>query len=429
MFVNIHGQNTILAYRLIFDWLTRRLSHATQEDGIVQSPRVSEQNGDGVTLDVVCEGTPYEMGLAQGKALRDKIRTAMPVLLELQAFRLQKPGWMPLRVYRWLAERKAERYFEQALRWDAEWIKQQLAGIAEGAGVPRRGLELLNVMEAVLSDLRHSTFLPAAAACSAVAVTRSASKSGEPIVAHNFDYLRPVQPLYTVRESRPDGKLRSLEFTVAPLCGAVDGINEAGLCITNNYAYVTDAGRPAPTISMLVSDTLAHCTTVDEAVDHIDRMARTGGGILMLADAEDRIASLELSSTRSAVRLPFQDTDRLAHTNRFQCAKMADVELDPQAVHSKLAPLALRGLRVHESADERDRRFRRRIEERSRLTVEDVGKLMADHGPDGNPSLGTICMHSDYWSTTACIQLIPRSRRMRVAYTSACRARFSEFQL
>jgi len=385
-------------------------------------------DGD-VTLDVVCEGDAYRMGLTQGTVLREKIQAAMSALLELEAFQLQKPRWLPLPVYRWLAERKAKQYIEGALQGDAALFAQRLAGIAEGAGVSGRSVALLNVMEAVLSDLRPSTVVPVAAGCSAMAVTSDASASGEPMVAHNFDYLPQVQPFYCLRESRPDGKLRSLEFTLAPLCGVVDGINEAGLCITNNYAYATDANRPAPTMSMLVSDTLAQSTTVDEAVDRIAGTARTGGGILMLADAEGQIVSLELSSTRSAVRRPNGNADWLAHTNRFQCTEMADVELDAESVFSRRAPSALRGLRVHDSADERDRRFRERFKECSRLTAESIDDLMADHGPQGSPSLGTICMHSDYWYTTACVRLFPRSRRMRVAYASACTAQYSEFRI
>ena len=385
-------------------------------------------DGD-ATLDVVCEGGPYQMGLTQGTVLREKIQAAMSVLLELEAFQLQKPRWLPLLVYRRLAERKAKRYLVEGLQNDATSFGQRLAGIAEGAGVSGRGVALLNVMEAVLSDLRPSTSVPTAAVCSAMAVTSDASASGEPMVAHNFDYLPQVQPFYCLRESRPDGKLRSLEFTLAPLCGVVDGINEAGLCITNNYAYATDADHPAPTISMLVSDALAHSTTVDDAIERLRRAARTGGGILMLADAEGKIASLELSSTRSAVRRPNGNADWLAHTNRFQCAEMADVELDAQGVFSKRAPSPLRGLRVHDSADERDRRFRERLTECRHLTAESIDKLMADHGPLGNPSLGTICMHSDYWYTTACVRLFPRSRRMRVAYAPACTAQYSEFQV
>ena len=46
---------------------------------------------------------------------------------------------------------------------------------------------------------------------------------GPRIIARNFDYLPLVQPFYVLRESRPRDGFRSLEFTVAPLGGAVDG--------------------------------------------------------------------------------------------------------------------------------------------------------------------------------------------------------------
>jgi hypothetical protein len=38
-------------------------------------------------------------------------------------------------------------------------------------------------------------------------------------------------------------------------------------------------------------------------------------------------------------------------------------------------------------------------------------------------------MHSDYWNTTACVQLYPRERRIRVAYDAACRAEFVDFAI
>ena len=69
------------------------------------------------------------------------------------------------------------------------------------------------------------------------------------MVARNFDYLPLIQPYYLIRESRPQGRLRAFEFTTAPLVGAVDGMNEAGLCITYNYGFTTDVlehhGLPA----------------------------------------------------------------------------------------------------------------------------------------------------------------------------------------
>mgnify|MGYP002527445259 CR=1 FL=1 len=60
------------------------------------------------------------------------------------------------------------------------------------------------------------------------------------MVARNFDYLPLVQPFYLLRESRPTGKLRALEFTTAPLAGAVDVMNQQGLCITYDYCFTID---------------------------------------------------------------------------------------------------------------------------------------------------------------------------------------------
>ena len=41
----------------------------------------------------------------------------------------------------------------------------------------------------------------------------------------------------------------------------------------------------------------------------------------------------------------------------------------------------------------------------------------------------TLCTHGSYWYTTACLQLFPARRRMRVAYATACQARYEEIEL
>ena len=54
-------------------------------------------------LEVVCSGSPREMGLAQGAALREKVWAAREALERLEAFRLEQPCWLPFSVFRWLA--------------------------------------------------------------------------------------------------------------------------------------------------------------------------------------------------------------------------------------------------------------------------------------------------------------------------------------
>ena len=379
-------------------------------------------------IDVVCQGAPRDMGLAQGAALRDSIHRLHDAMAELEAFRLRQPWFLPYRVFRFLAERKAARLLGPLLKRHAPETADRLAGIAEASGLPIRALALIHVMEAVLSSVTDCTAVPGPG-CSALAVRGSRSKSGEPIVAHNFDYLPQVQPFYVLRDSRPAGRLRSLDFTVSPVCGTVSGINERGLCATTNYAFVVDAGGSGIPVTLRVAEVLQSCGTVEEASRWLSSKPRWGGGLIMLADAAGDIASLELSNTRSQVRRPEGSEDLLFHSNQFSTATMREVEISHDAVFATKAPKALRGVSVLGPFEARDCRAAELLKGAGPLGPDEIAGLMADHGPAREPSFESICVHTDYWCTTACLQLFPRSRRMRVAYSPACCAQYREFCL
>jgi hypothetical protein len=108
---------------------------------------------------------------------------------------------------------------------------------------------------------------------------------------------------------------------------------------------------------------------------------------------------------------------------------MREVEVPSDAVFTKHAPASLRGTRLHESAEMRDGRFAELLEGSGAFGPDELAALMADHGPDGAQKDKTICVHSDYWNTTATMQLYPRRRSMRVDFTSACSAQWNELEL
>src|SRR6185503_3075653 len=188
-------------------------------------------------MSVVVQGDSQERGIAQGIALREKIHSAPAILASLYGFRALQPSWLPYAAYRRMAEGRAMSLLAEPLKRDFPEAWLRLSGIALGAQVPVRLLCLLHALEPMLSDVCRCSATAALGACSAVAVRRSRSALGEPVIARNFDYVKDVQPLYTVRESRPKGGFRSLDFTMAPFAGTVDGVNERGLCITYDYAY------------------------------------------------------------------------------------------------------------------------------------------------------------------------------------------------
>jgi len=365
------------------------------------------------------------MGRAQGVAAKSKIHAANQAIDALEAFQLQQPPWLPYRAYRFLAEHKAARLLAEPLGRDYPAMMERLAGISEGAEVTPNKILFFNAFEQLLSSVGGCTACPGA--CSAVAVRGRRAAGGAPILARNFDYLPLAQPFYMVRECKPRDGFRTLEFTSAPLLGAIDGMNEAGLCITYNYGFTTDLpSTPAAPISIAISEALHRCRNVTEAADYLESSPRWGGALLMLVDADGDIASLELSSTRSFLRRPAGGENILHHSNAFSSTQMQDVQIAMDAVYTDSAPSALRGRRLHDSAELRDQRFRDLLSGETPLDCDALTAVMADHGPDGIPSDRTPCVHSAYWNTTACIQFLPKTRRMRASFSSACEACFEE---
>jgi hypothetical protein len=379
-------------------------------------------------IEAHCQGGPGEMGFAQGEALRTKIHATRECLCDLEAFRHTQPCCLPYLLFRWAAERKAHRLATPIFSTSAPRMARRLEAMAKGALMPLPALHLLNILEPFLCSV--SKLVESPAACSALAVRGSRSATGEPMMARNFDYLPLVQPSFTLRECRPAQGWRSIEFIVAPMAGAVDGMNEKGLCIAYDYAFVADRppklGLP---ISMVVSEALERCGTVEEAIGWIDSRPRWGGALLMLADAQGDLASLEVSNTRTQARRPKPGEDSLFHTNKFWTPEMKGLEVPENAVFRDKAPPSLRGRRLHASAQSRDARLGALMAQGGPLDADGLQRIMADHGADVVPSSHTPCVHGDYWFTTASLQFFPKRRTMRVAYTTTCQARYTTFEV
>lgn len=370
------------------------------------------------------------MGFEQGIACRAKLALIDPLLPRLEAYRLARPRWLPHWAFRRMAEARATRMVRRPLLRDDAECHARLEGISRGSGARLKQLYLINALECLMASPRRCTVIPPLGGCSAVAVRGSRSATGGPLIARNFDYLPLVQPLYTLRESRPTGKLASLEFTLAPLAGAVDGVNERGLCITYDYGFaIDDALGDGPPISASISAALAQTSTVSEAAALIMSRPRWGGGLLMLADADGDIASLELSTTCCELRRPAPGEDLLYHTNAYHTAAMQAVQVSPNARFTERAPAPLRSTRPLDSSRHRDARFVELLAQYSRFGWDELTAVMSDHGSGDSPESHGLCVHSDYWYTTASLQLDPQRRQMRVAYASTCKAVYETFEI
>ena len=99
-----------------------------------------------------------------------------------------------------------------------------------------------------------------------------------------------------------------------------------------------------------------------------------------------------------------------------------EVEVSPQAAFTSAAPTPLRGRRVLASSQVRDQRFAYLLSKVQRLGPDELTALMSDHGPTGEPDADSLACIVPTGSRPRACKFCARSRRMRVAYDSTCRA-------
>ena len=119
------------------------------------------------------------------------------------------------------------------------------------------------------------------------------------------------------------------------------------------------------------------------------------------------------------------------HTNLLATEALRAVEVPRDAVYAERNVAALRGARVHRSAEQRQDALERRLAERGAgpLCAADLLALFSDHGAVPGGDDDSLCRHGPYWTTAATLQLLPRERRLRVAFDAPCRAALVDFAL
>ncbi len=368
------------------------------------------------------------MGRAQGEGTRDELSRLDEAVAELLAVGNRGPlgkaaqflspvlaGGMALIGGRLLAKDLAAHYPDQHTR---------LKGIAAGSGQTERRLYIGPAMELLLNRI-----VPAKA-CTAMAVSRDRSATGEPMIAKNFDYPRAALEQYLARISRPTGLSHSIDVTSAPLVGSHEGINDYGLAVAYNYGHFS--GKPAARVSIttLVQEVLEHCDSVDDAIERIGSRPRAGGALLMLADSGGHIASVELSPDSIAVRHGRDCGDILIHANHAVTKEMQGCDVPHDArFPSWWGPPEMTGTRFHASSESRHGRAETLLEEAGMISEETLKAILSDHGPSGHGSDHSICRHGALYATTCSVVLFPRRREIHLMFGSPCSSEFVTLSL
>jgi isopenicillin-N N-acyltransferase-like protein len=205
---------------------------------------------------------------------------------------------------------------------------EELAGLAEGAGVPFERLLVLNCGEEILCAERP----PAAGSgpqppdrCTCLAL----AAPGRTIVGHNEDWVEDdIENMVLLTITAPDGT-RILALTGAaylPMCG----VNAHGIAFYGNTLYACDERPGVP--NAFKHRWLLEATTRGEADARARMVGRARGSNHLNARAGGEIWDVEVSAERDAT---IEADDWLVHTNHFTSPQLQDVERS-ESVGSRL---------------------------------------------------------------------------------------------
>ena len=258
---------------------------------------------------IEARGTHREIGRQVGEAAREPIRRSVAYYEE----HIEWLAGMPFAA----AEARALRLLRYAER-DLPQYVDELAGMAEGSGVPFEKLLVLNCGEEILCGADPAATAPLRPPdhCTCLAL----SAQGRTVVGHNEDWIEAdVENMVLLSLTVPDGT-RILSLTGAaylPMCG----VNSHGIAFYGNTLYARDERPGVP--NAFKHRWLLEAATRAEADARARMRGRARGSNHLNAEAGGAIWDLEVSAERAVT---IEADGWLVHTNHFTAPEMQDVE-------------------------------------------------------------------------------------------------------
>lgn len=268
--------------------------------------------------------------------------------------------------------RNAMAYLSPMRLFSARLI-DEVQGLADGAGI--------SFEEALLCQCRADA-AEDVAACTAFALTGSATADGHALAGQNQDLEPEFADVGIVLRVRPnDGRPRALMFTFAGQLG-YSGLNEHGVAHFTNGLYNFRPRLATPRYPL--KRVLLEQRSVDDCVTLLRRTRTSSAANLVLCDGADRIADVEIRPEAVAV-FAGEEPDARLHANHYLTPEFAAHE-NGRYPDSPARLARLREL-IHGQW--------------GRLSVDALKDILADHA--GDPA--AICRHgaSAIWSISGYI--------------------------
>ncbi|MEJ2038598.1 MAG: C45 family autoproteolytic acyltransferase/hydrolase, partial [Desulfosarcinaceae bacterium] len=262
-------------------------------------------------------GTPYEIGLAHGKALKDLIAGFVSSIASVH--QANNP-YLKARHEDMMAVCMRNAGFLEKF---SEALVEEMRGIADGAGVPFEEIVYLNSfleLEDVRAPGLGARLVPDTLwGCTTFNVTAEAGADGKAYIGQTFDMEKYYKKYLVLLSISPQNGPDMLVLTFAGVLGLV-GLNAAGLAVVVNKIVATDA-RPGVIYPFILRKALS-AERIGDALGAVIFSPRAAGMNYQLADSG--VAFCAETSAGCYQLLPFEKA--IAHTNHYVGGDMSRFE-------------------------------------------------------------------------------------------------------
>ena len=325
----------------------------------------------------VSGATPRELGRSRGAALRGTLAEAYRKYAEL---------FRSLGVTEEMERSGVARVIAAVEPWRPELL-EQLAGVAEGSGVPLEAVVALNARTELIALGTHG-----ASECSTV----TAELSGHRLGVQTWDWHIELDPYWHTLTVTGQG-FRYAGLTEQGILSKI-GVNEAGLALHFNILGHEADGPDGVPMHLLSSVVLSECATVDAAIALVRAAPIGSSSAFTLLDAH-RAVSLEISPV--GVYEITEVAGSVQRTNHFQSAEPLSRQKTVLYEPDSTERLALLRERLSGGLPESSTQL-------VRLLRSGVGDPPLTCVPDMTQAFG------DRWATLATVVSDPDARTIRV---------------
>ncbi|MFT5434164.1 MAG: hypothetical protein ACI9OJ_004877 [Myxococcota bacterium] len=247
------------------------------------------------------EGDPFTMGYCNS-------RLAGPVMERQEgALHTALNGLVPFRPLRTALVRTLSFIYRKMPLHLSTSHRTEIAGLAEGYSDPYRHLGATYgriLTYHAIHDVSQAMVDNPILACSAFAASGEATVDGHTLLARNFDFEggRVFDEDKVTIFTRPDYGIPFVSVAWAGMAGAVSGMNAEGIGVVLNAAGSDDLALEGTPTTLVLRDILQFASSIDDAVDIIERSRVFVTDIFTLADGKTgELAVVEVTPEAVAV--------------------------------------------------------------------------------------------------------------------------------